>query len=58
MSEKQKKLDIRQAITLCDYNNKIKNNFIIFLQSNIQIQKINYIYLKGIKIVQKYFYYY
>ena len=44
MSEKQKKLDIRQAITLCDYNNKIKNNFIIFLQSNYSNPK-NKLYL-------------
>ena len=44
MSKIQKKLDIKQAIALCGYNNNIKNSFISFLQSNYNNNK-NKLYL-------------
>ena len=44
MSKIPKKLSIKEAIALCGYNNNIKNNFILFLQSNYSNQK-NKLYL-------------
>ena len=44
MSKINKKLDIKQAIALCGYNNNIKNNLISFLQSNYNNNK-NKLYL-------------
>ncbi len=34
MSKLSKKLNIKEALNLCGYNNNIKKNFILFLQSN------------------------
>ena len=44
MSNNTKKLNIKEALNLCGYNNNIKKNLIIFLQSNYGNQK-NKLYL-------------
>ena len=44
MSKLTKKLNIKEALTLCGYNNNIKKSFILFLQSNYYNQK-NKLYL-------------
>ena len=44
MSKNIKKLDIKEALNLCGYNNNIKKNLIIFLQSTYGNQK-NKLYL-------------
>ena len=39
MSKQSKKMSIKEAISLCDYNNNIKQNFISFLQKNYSSPK-------------------